>query len=70
MTERARKEYMDYCMIVNSTKEEGRTEAKIEVARNMIIEGDSIEKVMRCLGLSLDTVLHLAEEIKTETAVN
>ncbi|MCQ2579684.1 MAG: hypothetical protein MJ159_03190 [Treponemataceae bacterium] len=47
MTERARKEYMDYCMIVNSVekrgeegvaigKEEGRTEAKIETGRNML----------------------------------
>ena len=43
---------------------EGRTEAKLEAARNMLLENDSIEKVARCLNLSLKKVRELAEELK------
>ncbi|MCQ2579873.1 MAG: hypothetical protein MJ159_04180 [Treponemataceae bacterium] len=68
MTERARKEYMDYCMIVNSAKEEGRTEKALEAARNMILgSNNSIENIAQWLNLPLETVQQLAEEIKAET---
>ena len=72
MTARAYKEYMDYCEITqgyfDSGKEEGiaigeelgRTEAKLEAARNMLLENDSTEKVARCLGLPLEKVRELA----------
>ena len=45
-------------------KEKGRTEAKLEAARNMLLENDSAEKVARCLNLSLKKVRELAEELK------
>ena len=48
---------------------EERTEAKLETAQNMLMEGDSIEKIVRCTGLSLETVQQLAEEIKAEPIV-
>ncbi len=80
MTARAQKEYMDYCMITqgyyDSGKEEGykqgekhgiaigKEEAKLEAARNMLIEGDSTEKIERCTGLDIETIQHLAAELK------
>ncbi|MBR3812849.1 MAG: PD-(D/E)XK nuclease family transposase [Spirochaetaceae bacterium] len=48
---------------------EERTEAKLETAQNMLMEGDSIEKIVRCTGLSFETVQQLAEEIKAEPIV-
>ena len=45
-------------------KEKGRTEAKLEAARNMLLENDSIEKVSRCLDLPLEKVRELADEMK------
>ncbi len=70
MTERARKEYMDYCMIVNSAKEEGRTEKALEAARKLIINGklDLID-IADIQDLPLETVQQLAAEIKAETAI-
>ena len=76
MTARAYKEYMDYCEITqgyyNTGKEDGKVEgiaigeerAKLEAARNMLLENDSAEKAARCLALSLETVHQLAEELK------
>ncbi len=80
MTARAQKEYMDYCMLKQACidygkaegitqgiaigKEEGRSEAKLEAARNMLLENDSAEKVARCLNLPLKKVRELAEELK------
>ena len=74
MTERERKEYMDYCILADSLKEQGiaigekrgRSEAKLEDARNMLMENLSAETVARCTGLSLETVQQLAEQLKTE----
>ena len=43
---------------------EERTEAKLEAAQNLLLEGDSIEKIARCTGLPLETVQQLAEELK------
>ncbi len=44
----------------------GRSEAKLEAARNMLLENDSVEKVARCLALPLETVQQLAEQLKAE----
>ncbi len=74
MTARERKEYMDYCILADSLKEQGiaigeergRSEAKLEDARNMLMENLPAETVARCTGLSLETVQQLAEQLKTE----
>ena len=42
----------------------GEERAKLEAARNMLLENDSAEKVARCLNLSLKKVRELAEELK------
>lgn len=73
MTARAQKEYMDYCMITqgyyDSGKEEGiaigKEEAKLEAARNLIIKNKlDLEDIADCIGLPLETVQQLAEELK------
>ena len=46
--------------------EEGKLQAKLEAARNFLLEGDSIEKIARCTGLPLETVQQLAEQLKAE----
>ena len=38
----------------------------IENARNFLREGDSPEKIARCIGLSLEEVQKLADEMKTQ----
>ncbi len=67
MTERARKEYMDYCMIVNSAKEEGiaigKERTKLENARNFILANVDLNIIAQCTGLSLETVQQLAETV-------
>ena len=49
--------------IMTEAKEEGLVEGAqakaIEAARNMLDEGDSPEKVSRCVGLSLEQALEL-----------
>ena len=83
MTARAQKEYMDYCMITqgyyNSGKEDGykqgvedgeergRSEAKLEAARNMILANlGTIEQIATVQALPLETVQQLAEELHAE----
>ena len=79
MTARAQKEYMDYCMITqgffDSGKEEGiaigeergRSEAKLEDARNMLLKNiGTIEQIAEITGLSLEIVQQLANELKAE----
>ena len=39
---------------------EAEHEKAVQIARQLLAEGDSPEKVVRCTGLSLDTVLDLA----------
>ena len=41
----------------------GRNAAKLEAARNMILENDSLDKISRCLTLPLETVQRLAKDI-------
>ncbi len=48
--------------------EEGKLQAKLEDAQNFLMEGDSIEKIVRCTGLPLETVQQLAEELKAAVA--
>ena len=77
MTARAQKEYMDYCMITQGYyntgkedgitqgiaigKEEGRSEAKLEAARNMLEKNQlMLEDISEYTGLSLETVQQLA----------
>ena len=72
MTARAQKEYMDYCMITqgyyNSGKEDGISQgiaigeerAKLDDARNLLMENIPEDVIARCTGLSLETVQQLA----------
>ena len=70
MTARAQKEYMDYCMLkqacIDYGKEEGRSEAKLEAARNLINLGVSLDIIAQAQGLPLGQVRELAEELKIE----
>jgi len=43
--------------------EEQREERTIEIARNMIVDGDSSEKIMRCTGLPHEEVERLRANI-------
>ena len=74
MTARAYKEYMDYCMLKQEYFDYGKKEGyeqgiedgveqeKLVAARNMLAENDSVEKIVRCTGLPLETVRELAGE--------
>ena len=42
---------------------EGKREQALEDAKNLLKEGDSVEKVARCIGLPLEKVQELAKEI-------
>lgn len=73
MTARERKEYMDYCILADSLKEQGiaigekrgRSEAKLEAARNMIIKNKlSLEDISDYIDMPLESVQKLAEELK------
>lgn len=44
----------------------GEERAKLEAARNMLMENLPAETVARCTGLSLETVQKLAEELKAK----
>ena len=48
--------------------ERGKQEKALEAARNLLADGDSPEKVARCIGLPLEEVQKLAEEIAQTTA--
>ena len=45
-------------------KEEGRSEAKLEDARNLLMENAPEDMIARCTGLSREKVHELAEELK------
>ena len=45
---------------------EERTEAKLEAARNMLLDGVPIDKIASWQDLPLETVKQLAEELKSE----
>ncbi len=44
-------------------KTEGVEQKAIEAAKNLLIEGDSPEKISRCIGLPLEKVLELQKSI-------
>ena len=71
MTAREYKEYMDYCDLVDSSRQEGYEQGKEEgilaTARNLLIENVSEETVARCTGLSPEKVSELAESVKCKT---
>ena len=46
----------------------GEERAKLDAARNMLMEGDSAEKIARCTDLTLETVQKLAEQLKVPAA--
>ena len=48
-------------------KELGRTEAKLEAARNFLMENAPEDMIARCTGLSLEKVRELAKELKIES---
>ena len=54
---------MTYLRQRNYDLEEGRRQKAIEDAKNFLREGDSPEKISRCIGLPLETVLKLQKEI-------
>ena len=75
MTARAQKEYMDYCMLKQACidygkaegKKEGRTEAKLEDARKMILKHiGTIEQITEVTGLPLEKVHELAESLQEQ----
>jgi len=49
--------------ILDNAKEEGRAEEKIEVAKKLLIVGDSIEKVQMVTDLPSGIILELAKEL-------
>ena len=65
-----KRQYMEWerqkTYLYNKGREDGKQEAKLENARNLLTEGDSPEKVARCTGLPLEQVQQQAEELKNE----
>ncbi|MBO4438306.1 MAG: hypothetical protein J5798_03060 [Spirochaetaceae bacterium] len=47
-------------------KEEGRSEAKLEAARNLLMENVTEDVIARCTGLELEKVYELAESLKNQ----
>ena len=69
--EELKKVYLSWSLHDSDVRREGRKEgyeqAKLEAARNMLLENDSVEKVARCLALPLETVQQLAGQLKAAT---
>ena len=77
MTARAYKEYMDYCMLCDSFKQEGYEQGvedgvikgveqeKLDAARNMLARKQlSLEDISEYTGLSMEKVRELAEQLQ------
>ena len=47
-------------------EERGRNEAKLEAARNMLLQGVDTDKIVQWLSLPLEKVHELAEELTLE----
>ena len=47
-------------------EERGRTEAKLEAARNLLMENVTEDVIARCTGLDLEKVYELAESLKNQ----
>lgn len=52
--------------LIRFAKREASQEKAEEIAIELIKEGDSPEKISRCIGLSLEKVLELQEQIKVQ----
>ena len=61
--EKFRKEYADMNLHDFDIMTEAKEEKALETAENLLKEGDSPEKVSRCVGLPLDQVLELQKEL-------
>ena len=57
-------QYMTIERLQSYAFDAGERKKAIETAKNLLKEGDSPEKIARCIGLSLEEVLKLAAEIK------
>ena len=49
---------------IEAGREQGAQQKAIENAKNCLADGDSPEKVSRCIGLPLEKVLELQKEIQ------
>lgn len=58
-----RHEYMTWETIKSEAYDKGVEQKSIEDAKNCLAEGDSPEKVARCIGLPLEKVLELQKQI-------
>ena len=58
-----RKQFMDFQHYMSQSFHEGKEAKAIEDAINCLNEGDSPEKVARCIGLPLEKVLELQKQI-------
>ena len=47
---------------LRESREEGREEKAFDIARNMLLDGDSVEKVMKCTRLTHEEV----EDVKRQ----
>ena len=54
---------MDIAVKQEEAFEDGQKQKAIEAAKNLLIEGDSPEKISRCIGLPLEKVLELQKSI-------
>ena len=55
---------MDIAVKQEEAYEDGAHDKAVENAKNFLKEGDSPEKIARCIGLSLEEVQKIAEELK------
>ena len=66
-----RKQFMDFehymSLSFRQGKEEGAQEKAIENAINCLNDGDTPEKVSRCIGLPLEKVLELKQQLTVQT---
>ena len=53
----------DYDIMEDGIRQ-GKQEAKLEAARNMLLESIPAETIARCTGLPSETVQQLADELK------
>ena len=56
----------DYDTDIEVQREEAKEEKAEEAARNLLAEGDSPEKVARCIGLPLEEVLEIVESLSSD----
>jgi predicted transposase/invertase (TIGR01784 family) len=57
--EESLKVYRDNYAVIETAKNEGRQEERIEIAREMKKDGDSLEKIARITGLSKEQIAKL-----------